>query len=581
MPVQRKVGLEFQTYKGEWNIKQLQDGATPEEREEVEEEMRRGTLGKASKRLLKTPEDRISLYTDSIGFKVEMDGLDLEYITKAFDEETEKDRLCEAARQAGTVHENISHTMPKFAKEELGSCYSVEKGGMVYYINKKGEQTAHPQATIGVEYEKIPVLMERIAAAQEGDILYQEVPTAEASRSQMQANQKEIQEFIDGQEAVVNRERCVAFLQLVQEYIAAANGHCKRILDSLDVGLTAIGTFSEAVNKMLEDVDSIPEFKSADMDKGEEQTRQNLEKLCKYEEVFIGNTDTRILGEFQACFKINDPESKRAKFNALCKEADSRLYKVKLSAVSVNINILSTCNAIKESFRQTKENLERINEMSASDQLDKLQVMISACYNRIKQTLNRLKKDGEKYSRFLSCNEIAEQYKAVAEYRPVWFEKYFKTLLSVKTRTSFYDLYSKLDDNDKTLVFKYLEKYKDSLISAEDVPLDLVTFASWKEKMHADPKGSDLLCYELEEGRKDWAKYKKNFGVERSTDIGHDYTDAQGRKNIIDGALLELRKLKDKIPPSEWGSVAESICQIVREIHHPGIPASAPGMPEA
>lgn len=137
--LQRKVGFEFQTIGGNWNVYKKVDGgyARPEHGEPIE---------------------------DINGIKVETDGLDLEFITPPIDENKEN----EVSRMAAKTRNVLSRFIWKIrggkkprwikCKEQFFPCYEY-KG---FYINLYGNKTAHPQATVGVKMENIIDLLNEI-----------------------------------------------------------------------------------------------------------------------------------------------------------------------------------------------------------------------------------------------------------------------------------------------------------------------------------------------------------------------------------------------------------------------------------
>lgn len=136
--VQRKVGFEFQTVGGKWNVKTRANHAW------------------------KDLDHGDTVLDDRVGFKVFNDFNDLEYVTSPKDANTLTDvnLLATQIGSAANYHNKLSNgEKPNdtwSSSHILSRTYLKKKvNDVTYYINSAGEKTAHPQATIGVKLERL------------------------------------------------------------------------------------------------------------------------------------------------------------------------------------------------------------------------------------------------------------------------------------------------------------------------------------------------------------------------------------------------------------------------------------------
>ena len=153
--VQRNVGLEFQTSDGEWNIKKR---------------YRKGKgRGKGKGQGLRRISGKRVIHTDTqYGWKLTNDGTDLEYITDSFDDDSSGiEKLVRAAKSAGAFHSELRKNLlalPGWTEEgsirprlykNTPEYARGDSDGFRYVINPKGQQSAHPQATIGLKLDRL------------------------------------------------------------------------------------------------------------------------------------------------------------------------------------------------------------------------------------------------------------------------------------------------------------------------------------------------------------------------------------------------------------------------------------------
>lgn len=138
---QRKVGFEFQTIGSEWNVlkKNGNQYTDPEHAESIK---------------------------DHNGIKIETDGVDLEFVTHPIDENN-NDEIKELAESVDNILSKFLSTLEggQINITYKGKQYSNCKELGEYCINLDGNQTAHPQATVGVKMENIIDLLDKITNA--------------------------------------------------------------------------------------------------------------------------------------------------------------------------------------------------------------------------------------------------------------------------------------------------------------------------------------------------------------------------------------------------------------------------------
>lgn len=133
--LQRKVGFEFQTIGGNWNVYKKTNGGynIPEHGEHIE---------------------------DFDGIRVETDGSDLEFITPPIDENKENEVSTMETKTKNVLSRFISNTYVDTTTSSIKSFPCYEYKG--FYINLNGNEKAHPQATVGVKMESIIDLLKKI-----------------------------------------------------------------------------------------------------------------------------------------------------------------------------------------------------------------------------------------------------------------------------------------------------------------------------------------------------------------------------------------------------------------------------------
>lgn len=234
----RKIGMEFQTVNGNWNVRKL--GLHKMRGLEI-------TLSSGKKSILNTNDKIIAeferdyaSYIDSgylvkprvheardiafeqtEGYKISADGEDLEYITQAFDERTEQYKLLQAVTKASEMHEKITEGRESEpfvgVIKKVGTLYRIESGGNIYYINQSGEKKAHPQATVGVKFESIPDLFTEIASSNTTEGVNYLVEN-KASRPIAKQSFQSIHDLSTKSYPSASK-KAQAFLQLIEHYI--------------------------------------------------------------------------------------------------------------------------------------------------------------------------------------------------------------------------------------------------------------------------------------------------------------------------------------------------------------------------
>ncbi|MCM1106275.1 MAG: hypothetical protein NC355_04945 [Blautia sp.] len=562
MPVQRKVGLEFQTYKGKWNIKKLRSGRGMAEREsEVDNLLASAGRSEEPKRAgeLLVSAERVTL-AKRTGYEITTDGPDLEYVTNAFDEadEIRLAAMIKAAGDAGNSHRKLLTNLPDYAATKVGvNYYKVRKDGECYYMNRLGEQTAHPQATVGVALEKIPELIHSIVRARKGTLLYQDVPTAAVSRRQLREIEGGADWSLAHAQGIQEPDKCKAFIELVEESIRAASRN-QRAED-------AMRGFIGAVNDRVSKAGALTAF-TGGADLLEEAFAPNIERarlLVQMAHFFFGHGGWAEL----ILLKAQEAGQKREEINAawslLCQQRE----------LLPGEEFAERREALRKTARTLIADWERVRQ-TGNRWVGEIQALAEDLRIAHEPELVRGDKDEYTYlhTAYLWLKNYANRHTLIFRDKNIrdWYEKlespgviqkYFKTLLSVKSRTSFFDLFLLLQPADRRYVWNYLSCYPDDALIERNKDGE-VTLGEWREGMLKSR--TDILNYELENESSDAYKQRcmRRFHVTRSTQI-----DRQKDGKDVEGAILELRKLKDKVSPGEWATVAKDVGMLMNTIH--------------
>lgn len=651
--IQRKIGMEFQTYGGEWNIKKLRipAGKTPEARKrEFAACVSKGD-GSEERMLVSAGRDIISDFSGTKGYQVTADGLDLEYVTNAFDERTEKDRLINAVTQAAQQHKQFLG-MTGGLQFIGGRYHPINEAGGIYYINKYGEKTAHPQATVGVKYEKIPALIERMITAPSGSVFYQEGKRPRKLRENLKTGRDSVESDPRLHACEIpDPDRCKAWIQLAEEYLIAANSRFEKDEQKKRRETDAMNGFFAAVSEKLSAAQSLtvfPDWASAAENFERETARMrtvadvgemfsvnpgNLVQLKKkfknisesygkfcgmdgkirqLEQSLAGETEQRRILEVQ--MQQLEKEQQRLeneRVSLMPKSKEMRDINQKIAGVRKDFSKMAKNAADAEKKiksihiqlplkRRKREELK--DELEQKWQLFQAEAntvitAISDDYTRRAARLSELERQKikleeikpkehqrdlfayltwyyrkletyvEEWPALTKNPEIKDFWTKIKQNTPSNPERYFKTLLPVKSRTSFYDLYVLLSEPGKRYVKEYITgKYSRDALIFEDHE-NCISLGEWLDEMERQGDGlgprRDIVNYELEnEVAGEEFDYMDYFNVSRSTDIGYD--SAAGP---VHGALLELRRLKGEIPASRWGWAAGAVADFVAEIN--------------
>lgn len=197
--IQRKVGMEFQTVGGERNVFGV-----------------RCTLKAANDKKVAIYEGCVApteIHVDD-GFKITRDAnTDLEYITISSDN---RDEVVDRANKAGEAHvemsTNANNTITVQYDEKPYCNCSLYKDFIA--INRDGEKTAHPQATIGIMLAGIPDLIEQLSKSKIGGT---KKPYAKKQKESLKA----VSEKAENIENVT--AKCKGLIMLLEQYIHVAN----------------------------------------------------------------------------------------------------------------------------------------------------------------------------------------------------------------------------------------------------------------------------------------------------------------------------------------------------------------------
>ncbi len=691
-PVQRKIGMEFQTFEGEWNIKKLKSGRTTSQAEvRGKDSSDKETVSLNMGSLEPAGRDEIEKFRQS-KFTITGDGSDLEYITEAFDERTEKAKLVNAAKKAGNIHKSIregSLQIPRVETSLIGNnFYRLKKGEDYYYINKNGESTAHPQATIGVRITAIPKLIEDLSKQKKDSYLRHTNPRGIRLTKQFgEINRMTLKKTSGSTVAVDTR----AFIQLVEHYIRALEPpavielrdeirvQVQKNANALPVSVEVTETLYARIPQLIEKAKKIKVATgTTDMAAYAENIIEQLGSLSgeKEENAKIAKAIMKELNEIL-------PENKRVGFT-LGKAADNEkkmkaaLGKIPAEKVAVEkecdramserellrtkreeaeAEISEKQSSLEEEISRSEKTFAEApgkkrarivsqrektlkaslvilekrtgllsrklnkNEAKVNDYNEKIIKMEAAIANKQQEideyvaahgeivgkindqinAMNSLREDMkkgaeqfqfpkvpvedaslgdrekyiesvrlmfeqvmQKYPYLEECGKIETEIDKFSINRVMTVQKYHKTVLALKSRTSFFDMYNLLSAEGKSSVEEYFHQKYDAYTLIYDDISDSIPLFRWLDELKKNPGGHDSMSYELENAGKltDRKDYFEKFGVSRSTDIGQDEGTTK-----VEGVLLELRQLKRKVVPEKWGNVANAVGELVNKVN--------------
>lgn len=608
--IQRKIGMEFQTYGGTWNVRKLKDlkdlnGKSAEEKMQYfSENVERGV--NVERMLESAGRETLLDFGGGVGYKVTADGPDLEYITNAFDERTDRAGLIKAVRRAALRHKRYTGTAGSL--KFVGGTYHLINGADgIYCINKDGEETAHPQATVGIKYEKIPLLIDRLISAPSASILYQEGERPGKLRSNLRKGRDAAVAGLQlDKRKIPDRDRCRAWIQLVEEYLIAANSRFHRDEQRKEKEISAMNQFFAAVSQRLSAVATLaafPGWSAAVLNFDGERERMNtvadVGAMFSVNQADITKLKTKFRGISvnYGAFCRRDGEIRKLEQQLAAEQQRERQNVTTIRRINGQISVKrglqeklndklenewrdfqTEGNSIITAIRVERgERIRRLRELER-DQVKLTEVKLADHQRDIFAYLTWYYRKLEIYvgewPALTKNPEIRNLWSRIQSNTPSNPEKYFKTLLPVKSRTSFYDLYMLLSEPGKTYVMDYINgKYsRDALIYEDKWEGNCISLGEWLDAMGRPGGGlgprRDIVNYELENDAWDGSSYKRKFDVSRSTDIGHD-----GAAGQVHGALIELRRLKGELLPDQWEGAAAAVADIVAGINDGGLGA--------
>lgn len=609
--IQRKIGMEFQTYGGEWNIKKLRvpAGKTPEARKrEFAACVSKGD-GSEERMLVSAGRDIISDFSGTKGYQVTADGPDLEYVTNAFDERTEKDRLINAVTQAAQQHEQFLGMTD--GQQVIEEKYRLINGaGGIYCINKDGEKTAHPQATVGVKYEKIPALIERMITEPSGSVFYQEGDRPRKLRENLKTGRDSVESDLRlHSRGIPDPDRCKAWIQLAEEYLIAANSRFEKDEQKKRKETDAMNEFFAAVSEKLsaaQNLTAFPDWASAAGNFDNETARMNtvadVGEMFSVEQADIRRLKTKFqhISKDYKVFCRKSGEIERQEKRLAAEQGKEKQNSKNIAQIVRNIqkkreelerlgNKLeqkwqpfqaeanTVIAAINDDYGRRAARLSELERKKIKLEEVKPEVHQSDMFAYLTWYYRKLETYVEEWPTLKKNPKIKNSWRKIKENTLSKPERYFKTLLPVKSRTSFYDLYVLLSEPGKRYVKEYITgKYSRDALIFEDYK-NCISLGEWLDEMERPVAGlgprRDIANYELEnEVIGEEFDYMNYFRVSRSTDIGYDSSAAP-----VYGALLELRRLKGQIPASQWGGAAGAVADCVAEINREEETGGGPG----
>lgn len=532
---QFKVGMEYQTFGGEWNIKKLKPGVN------------RATAESNEANLLQNLRSAKRDFIRSRGsYNMTSDGSDFEYITKAYDETTEKDALVQSAAAAGANHRAVSNMTDDLL---FGKYFHLESSGTDYYVNKGGEISAHPQATMGVRCESIEALFQKLA---------------NKPREYLADSDPAIRTDI-GKKKIVE---AVASTTMPSEFSPTAKGFLLLVEENIHGAALKNTIHFEHLLKMVNNLENdwntqldaliIPPVPAAESELSVTDVEQRFQRLTETVGTALPDSDIwthfaqNIIAKITAAKEKESSDTLKGILVKIATDEEQMRtwFNEKLMAGRVEALLL---NRIRPDL--SKQLLE--------ERLDHLSSTVGAVpsFSAINQKAAFLK---------IELNHPQEPHDA------------FKYTLPVKERTSLKDLFCLLSLEERARVKTYLGHYppdvlivreknaivklSDFLASLPDTSdgtdvVDLIKKKTWSVgeldnaalgSDHPDNHGTD---------------YFEAFGITRSTDIGLDKAanPAAGTPaEVVHGVIVELRDMKRHLQPEEWGAAAAAVADAVQ-----------------
>lgn len=194
--VQRAVGMEFQTVGGKRNVFGISSRVAEN-----------SYVGNA---------EAPSTIREFNGFKITVDAkTDLEYITSPSDN---RDEVVRRASEAGNTHlamkdNNDQKITVTYQDKPYNNCFFYNCHTA---INRDGEQTAHPQATIGIKLTGIPDLIEFLST--------DSIKVGGTKPAYAEIQKKSFSKVSDKSQYLENvSDRCKGLITLLEQYIDVAN----------------------------------------------------------------------------------------------------------------------------------------------------------------------------------------------------------------------------------------------------------------------------------------------------------------------------------------------------------------------
>lgn len=532
---QFKVGMEYQTFGGIWNIKKLKTRVDRAAAESSEANLLNNLC--SAKR---------GFNRNRGSYNMTSDGSDFEYITKAYDETTQKDALVQSAAAAGANHRAVSNMTDDLL---FGKYFHLKSGGTDYYVNKGGEISAHPQATIGVRCESIEALFQKLAN-EPGEYLADSAPTKETD-----IGKKKIVEAVDST-ALPSAFSPTAkgFLLLAEENIHGAA--LKETMHFEDL-LEQVNDLENDWNTQL-DALIIPPFPAAESELSVTDVEQCFRLLAETIGTILPNS-ARWTGfahntsaEITASREEESPDTLKGMLVKIAGDEEQ---------IRTWFNEILIAGKVEELvLSQVRPDLSK---QLLEERLDHLSSMVGAApsFSAINREAEFLK---------IELNQYQKPHDA------------FKYTLPVKERTSLKDLFCLLSPEERARVKTYLGNYPPNVLIVREKNA-VVKLSDFLASLPDTSDGTDVVDLIKQEawsvGELDNAAlgsdhpdnhgtdYFEEFGITRSTDIGQDKAadPAAGTPaEVVHGVIVELRDMKRHLQPEEWGDAAAAVADAVQ-----------------
>lgn len=583
--IQRKVGLEFQTLGGDWNINMLE--LKPNEvQAKIHSENDVDVYRKGAPRINLDAENHCTVSIDN--------HKDLEYITDAFDERSQKSELGLAVSIAVARHKKYTSTEPMPGTHMVGKYRLISNGTDIFCINSEGEPTAHPQATIGIRNEKIEKFLSMLAKDQ---TYLNDQASAEKGSQKKDIGKRNILEYVSTMDVTHLSPQVRGWVKLVAENIHGASLRETIVNWSL---LPKMHTLQAKHDELLQQRNhSLLELDTENQDAGD---LGNLEELTNTVLVIAKDLSSGESAEQHFVYWENSLADIQINFHAITDEIHSFVlekvqtdtdypiyeetgdfydlftYLKQLNQIFESddsfISLVAKTSALREDMRQLRKEMAAL-KVKCIHWIDE------NIGKTIPENKNHPELQNEQLILFwegfmerienipcvasLSTNVSLILESLRKQKKGTWAAKFN---LPVKQRTSLKDLFYLLNPAERQEALVLLKKLYNGNTPVTEQDGRTLSLGRWLSLLDPAAQAASikdpLPVHDIDNSD---PKTFAAFNVTRSTDIGYDENGPGDTIKQVDGAILELRDMKRKVPPDEWISVAHCVANSVELIN--------------